>query len=101
MNKYTKVSLFVLLIGIIAPWVAIYRYGLNHVGDLLFTLQYLALGVILVASIYIFFINIRLHKKDTAPNKFAPIFILISIGAFLYSFVVLIAMLAFRKGIGF
>jgi len=101
MNKYIKISLLVLLIGIIIPWVAIYLYGLNHMGNSLFIPQYVALLIILIASIYIFFVNIKSHKKNAAPNKLAPIFIFISIGTFLYSFVVLMAMLAFRKGIGF
>lgn len=101
MDKNTKISLLVLIGGIVVPWVAIYSYGLNNTGDSLFTLQYLALGVISVASICIFFINIKSHKKDTISSRFAPIFILVSIGTFLYSFVVLLAMLAFRDGVSF
>lgn len=97
MKKSTKISLLIIIIGIIVPWATIYIYSRSHSNDYQFILQCVGLSIMLFVSIYLFFTNIKLPKKNKELSKLAPLFALLSIITFFYSLVILIMTLAFRN----
>jgi len=97
MKNNTKISLLTLVIGIIGPWVTIYIYNQIHLASYQFIIQCVGLSIMLVSSLYLFFANIKASRKNIKISKLTPVFVIISIGAFFYSLIILMVTLAFRN----